>query len=244
MISNLILQKVCKKSAEYGLPYSADKDSVVIKMFDSQIRISAIGTSLSVCCNAEGIFDKICEKYGSIHRDRAKLSFVIAKEDIEDFINVFAQCTLQEFISDPVFDTPDIEKIESTESEAKVKLRKGQAWLREQAMIYWNGRCAVTGVDIPEILEACHIKPWSDPSSTARERLSVENVIILSIHLHRLFDAGLISFADDGKLLFSEKLSDKNITTLFGDNEVYLTRQLTPAQIDFFSYHRANIFQP
>ena len=243
MLANTIRQKICKKSAEYGLTYSASNDSVVIKMFDSQIQICSIGTSLSVCCYAEDIFNKIVEKYGAIHSNKVNLSFVIGREDIADFIDVFAQCTLQEFISDPVFNTSDIEKIESTESEAKVKLRKGQAWLREQAMIYWGGRCAVTGVNIPEILEACHIKPWSDPSSTAQERLSVENVIILSIHLHRLFDAGLISFADDGKLLFSEKLSKENIQTLFGNNEVYLMRQLTSAQKYFLHYHRENIFQ-
>ena len=243
MISNLMFQKISKKSAKCGLTCSADKDFLTVKMLDSEIRISSLGTSLAISCTDSNIFNKIFEKYASIRCDKDALKFVVAEEDIIDFIDVFGQCSLQEIISDPVFSSPDIEKIESTESEAKTKLRKGQAWLRERAMVYWNARCAVTGIAIPEILEACHIKPWSDPTSSAQERLEIENVIILTVHLHRLFDAGLISFADDGKLLISKKLSHEDISRLGISTNLRIKRLLKPKQKEFLEYHRKNIYR-
>ena len=243
MISGTIFQKICKKSAEHGLDCSAENESLLIKMFDSEIRISSPGTSLSIRINSKELFDQIYKKYSTISHNKNDFSFFIDRDDVEEFIDAFAQCTLQNFISDPIFEKAEVSDIESTESEAKTKLRKGQDWLRERAMRYWNRRCAVTGVEVPEILEACHIKPWSDKNSTARERLSVENVIILSIHFHRLFDAGLISFADDGKILISEKLSEKDVKILFANRDISLSRQLTAGQKSFLAYHRENIFQ-
>lgn len=243
MISNLMFQKISKKSAECGLTCSADQDSVTVKMLDSEIRISSIGTSLSIVCTDGNIFNKILERYASIHCDEDELKFVVAEEDIMDFIDVFEQCTFNNIVSDPVFSSPDIEKIESTESEAKTKLRKGQAWLRSRAMIYWNNSCALTGINTSKILETCHIKPWSDPHTTARERLSVENTIVMCVHFHRLFDAGLISFTDDGALLISPKLSPENASRLGLAANMRIIRSLEKKQKEFLDYHRKNIFK-
>ena len=240
MISHSILQKIYRKSAEQEMTCSAEQDSLLLQLFYSTLRIRSIGTSLSICCDNEIIFQKICNQYGTIHHNRNDLSFTIVPDDIEEFIEVFAECALQEIQSVPVSKTPDIE---STEAKTETKLRRGQAWLRDRAMMYWNGRCAVTGATIPEILEACHIKPWSAEEITGKERLSLENIILLSVHLHRLFDAGLITFADDGKLLISKKISQENVEILLGNREMRLSRQPSPGQKKFLDYHRKNIFK-
>ena len=54
-------------------------------------------------------------------------------------------------------------------------------------------------------LEASHIKPWADSNDS--ERLDPNNGLLLTASLHKLFDAGLISFEDSGKMLVSSKLS-------------------------------------
>ena len=61
------------------------------------------------------------------------------------------------------------------------------------------------GIDIPELLVASHIIPWSD---SPKERLNPENGICLSSLYDKAFDQGLISFDNSCKVLFSERLSN------------------------------------
>ncbi len=93
----------------------------------------------------------------------------------------------------------------STEVERLVVQRIGQDLFRERLLDYWQGRCAVTGLAVPELLRASHIKPWAQCDSDA-ERLDVYNGILLAPHLDAAFDAALITFADDGELLISARL--------------------------------------
>jgi len=58
----------------------------------------------------------------------------------------------------------------------------------------WEGRCAVTGLAVPELLRASHIKPWADCETDA-ERLDVYNGFLLAPHLDAAFDLGFITVA-------------------------------------------------
>src|SRR5690606_29795564 len=49
-----------------------------------------------------------------------------------------------------------LREISSTEAEAVVRQRVGQDLFREMLMEYWDGRCAVTGLAVPELLRASH----------------------------------------------------------------------------------------
>ena len=89
-----------------------------------------------------------------------------------------------------------------TEVEAMVKRRVGQNVFRSALMDYWGGKCAVTGVAVPEVLRASHCKPWADCQSDA-ERLDVYNGLFLTANLDALFDKGLISFTDKGEMMIS-----------------------------------------
>ena len=55
-------------------------------------------------------------------------------------------------------------------------------------MRLWGGRCAVTGLDLPLLLRASHIKPWRD--SDNRERLDPYNGLLLSPSYDAAFDWG------------------------------------------------------
>jgi len=96
--------------------------------------------------------------------------------------------------------------LSDTEADRMTRVRIGQDHFRTALMRYWDGRCPLTGVTEPALLRASHIVPWAKCSSDA-ERLDVHNGLLLSAHWDAAFDAGLVSFADDGTALFSSTLA-------------------------------------
>ena len=73
-------------------------------------------------------------------------------------------------------------------------------------------KCPITKSSILTILISSHIVPWS--KSNDKERLDVENGILLSPLYDSLFDRHLISFSDQGKILISNKLDNDDIQNL------------------------------
>lgn len=95
--------------------------------------------------------------------------------------------------------------LKPTEKASIVQSRIGQGVYRKEMLVLWDGRCALTNCDIPEVLVASHAKPWR--SSTNQERLDKYNGLLLAAHVDALFDAGLIGFDGDGHLVRSPKLT-------------------------------------
>jgi putative restriction endonuclease len=90
----------------------------------------------------------------------------------------------------------------ATEAERLVIQRVGQDLFRSALVDYWQAKCCVTGLMVPELLRASHIKPWADCSSDD-ERLDVFNGLLLAPHLDALFDGGWITFDDSGHAVIS-----------------------------------------
>lgn len=91
---------------------------------------------------------------------------------------------------------------DETEREQVVRSRVGQGRFRESLIRYWNGECAISGVNHPAILTASHIRPWR--SSSNAQRLDTFNGLLLLAQYDRLFDFGLISFDDSGQIMVSK----------------------------------------
>ena len=91
-----------------------------------------------------------------------------------------------------------------TERTGLVTSRVGQGAYRKGIMHRWENRCAVTGYNYSKVLIASHIVPWKE--STDKERMDVNNGILLSPTYDALFDKHLISFGDDGEILLSDQL--------------------------------------
>jgi hypothetical protein len=102
--------------------------------------------------------------------------------------------------------------------------RVGQGRFREDAMGLWGGRCAVTGLDIPPLQDASHIKPWRD--SDYRERLDPYNGLLPSPAYDAAYDAGLITLAQGGQLIISARLTRSQIERLDLDPSVQVRRAL------------------
>ena len=59
------------------------------------------------------------------------------------------------------------------------KRRKGQDYFRRMILTNYGGRCALTGIDIPQLLLASHIIPWAEKAHKI-DRLNPCNGICLS----------------------------------------------------------------
>ena len=129
----------------------------------------------------------------------------------------------------------------TTEAERLVIQRVGQDIFRQSLIDYWQGRCAVTGLDVPPLLRASHIKPWARCASDA-ERLDVFNGLLLAPHLDALFDGGWISFDDDGGVLVSPELLGEQ-RVLLGVRPGWRLAELAAPHIGYLVWHRRQLFR-
>ena len=129
--------------------------------------------------------------------------------------------------------------ISTTERESIVKARIGQGKFREQLLAKY-GSCIISGINVSKVLVASHIKPWA--VSTNEERLSVNNGLLLSATYDRLFDSGLITFANEGKLIVSRFISEENRSKLQIKNGQVYKLQSNMQMKMFLEYHNDVVF--
>jgi len=129
----------------------------------------------------------------------------------------------------------------TTEAERLVVQRVGQDVFRHGLLEYWEGRCAITGLAVPELLRASHIKPWAECSSDA-ERLDIWNGLLLAPHLDAAFDRGFITVADGGAVVVSAALDTATRETL-GLVEPLRVRALHEGHRAYLPWHRERVFK-
>jgi putative restriction endonuclease len=71
----------------------------------------------------------------------------------------------------------------------QIVARRGQGAFRAALLDAYAGRCAVTGCDVPEVLEAAHLRPYRGPGSH-----DVRNGLLLRADIHTLLDLLLVAF--------------------------------------------------
>ena len=131
---------------------------------------------------------------------------------------------------------------------SETKRRKGQDYFRRMILANYNSCCALTGIDIPQLLLASHIIPWSDKSHK-EDRLNPCNGICLSALYDKAFDKGLITISpDDYTVLLSSALRenetkeyyDRHFGCILG-RKITLPNEYQPDR-DFLAYHRERVF--
>ena len=125
---------------------------------------------------------------------------------------------------------------QETERRAVIAARRGQGKFRRDLEAHWNS-CAVTDLQNLALLRASHIQPWRSSSNV--ERIDPYNGLLLSANLDAAFDRGLVSFADDGRLLTNRsRLSDADGKAL-GLSPGYRLRWIDPRHLPYLAKHRA-----
>lgn len=142
----------------------------------------------------------------------------------------------------------DITK-EGEDNISLARQRKGQDYFRRMILANYGGRCALTGIDIPQLLLASHIIPWADKSHK-NDRLNPCNGICLSALYDKAFDQGLITISpDDYSVVLSSVLRenktkeyfDKHFGIIIG-RKLMMPTEYLPNR-DFLAYHREKVFQ-
>jgi hypothetical protein len=103
----------------------------------------------------------------------------------------------QKVVEDTVISDADERKF----ALARQVRRQQQTKFREQLILAYGGRCAISGYDVPEVLQAAHIDPYRGKKSQV-----TSNGILLRADLHLLFDAHLLSVNPD---TFALEISDR-----------------------------------
>lgn len=129
----------------------------------------------------------------------------------------------------------------STEAERLVVQRVGQDLFRNALLDYWHGRCCITGLAVPDLLRASHIKPWAR-CETDTERLNVFNGLLLSPTFDALFDGGWITVAEQGAIVISDLLPLSARIALRIEPDLVL-HGLSIDHEPFLSFHRAEVFR-
>lgn len=132
-------------------------------------------------------------------------------------------------------------KAPTTEALAEVRRRVGQELFREALIDRWDGRCAVTGLAVPELLRASHAKPWA--AATDAERLDPDNGLLLAPHLDLLFDRGFLAFDDAGQGVGSPRLAPGDWAALGIAPAALRLRRVGAGLLPYLAYHRAHVFR-
>jgi hypothetical protein len=129
---------------------------------------------------------------------------------------------------------------DQTTRDALVKARVGQGGWRTDLLRYWRGQCAITGLTVEPLLRASHIKPWRDSDNA--ERLDVFNGLLLGAAYDAAFDAGLIAFDDDGRIVISTSVADEQREAAGLDPGATL-RAITDRHRSYLAYYRVTLFE-
>lgn len=132
------------------------------------------------------------------------------------------------------------------EKERLVRIRVNQNFFRASILSLYNQKCCITGLNIPDLLIASHIVPWSKDE---KNRLNPQNGLCLNAMHDRAFDKGFITVTTDYKVkisnYFTDYAKDETVTQLFSkyDNQkIILPDKFLPDK-EFLSYHNEKIFR-
>ena len=136
---------------------------------------------------------------------------------------------------------------EGKDEVSRTKRRKGQEYFRRLILSIYDSHCAITGIEIPQLLLASHIIPWAD--STPQQKLNPENGICLSPLYDKAFDKGFITISPDDYTIRlssalreyeSQEYYDKHFGCVEG-RKMTMPIEHKPNR-DFLAYHREKVF--
>ena len=154
----------------------------------------------------------------------------------------YQHTTIEETYPEIVFDLKDL--VGEVKIRA-VEVRVNQGVFRKMILKTYANQCAISGIDLPELLIAGHIIPWAKDE---RERLNPENGLCLSNLYDKAYEKGLICIDTDYKLLISKRLkaesSKKFYQEFFGrfENQPIRVPKTYQPKKEFLEY-RLNRFE-
>jgi len=198
-----------------------------------------VGPNGHVRTGLVGGIDK-CRPIWDEFKDNREALFEEAARIKADILHLNVEQTLVEE------DLDSLDALKGIDREQMVKVRIHQDAFRRMILNNYDNKCAISGIDIPELLVASHIVPWAANPVT---RLDPENGICLSPLYDKAFDLGYISLNDSYEILLSTVLSKKMKSDYYGKffapiagTKISLPYDHKP-NLDYLEYHRDCIFE-
>ncbi len=150
---------------------------------------------------------------------------------------------MQELLNeDDVAETLPVGKTRTT----TVKTRVNQNFFRSAVISAYNKKCCVTGLDVPSLLRASHIKPWSE-SDPETERTNPCNGLSLNALHHEAFDDGIFTIDTDYRICISKTAKECYTSEVFKDyfakyegRTITLPERFLPSK-EMIEYHNAKL---
>lgn len=132
---------------------------------------------------------------------------------------------------------------------ALLNYRQGQNFFHDAVFSAYNYTCCITGIAVPSLLIASHIKPWAK-SDDKTEKANPRNGLCLNALHDKAFDIGLITLDKNYTIIVSNKLKKaphldektKDWICAYEGKEIILPHRFLPDPI-FIEYHNDNIFK-
>lgn len=158
----------------------------------------------------------------------------------EELIAKFQNKKLENLFDDDVYEFPI-----GTEKETLIKARVNQNFFRSTILSSYNIKCCITGLTIPDLLVASHIKPWK---SAEKNRLNPHNGLCLNSIHDKAFDRGFITVTPDYKIKTSKHFEDfrkdeavHHFFFRYENQSIILPDRFLPSK-EFLDYHSNEIF--
>lgn len=240
--TNYIILFVTEEKQETQTPYDDSLDEELLlwegeKMHSSDSRIiNAKTANDEIHLFHRNIHHTPFTYYGQIFLKKHKLRKIKPSQFV---FNIYQKHQATDMLDDLELHQNEYMALDKTEKDAIEKIRIGQGLFRDRVIKLW-GSCAVTEISNLALLRASHIKSWQESSN--QERLDPMNGLLLQPTLDHLFDAGLITFSENGTVIFSPKLPQEDIQKLELRSDIKLRK--TPTRLmDYMKYHRENVFK-
>lgn len=107
-------------------------------------------------------------------------------------------------IAEPVYNGPDRRR---KKTYAEISDKQARRFFRKSVIAAYEGRCCISGMTIPQMLIASHIKPYA-VSDLQTERANPANGLLLNAFYDRAFDQGLMTVLPDLTILISDQVKE------------------------------------
>lgn len=199
--------------------------------------------SMRISVSTPGEFQRLLDWYFSINEQSANK---ITDDSEIDAKGVRLQPASESMVSET--DQKALERetlgLSTSEREAVVKVRFGQGAFRSSLLDIAGDVCWMSGIEGKELLIASHIQPWAHSEKNPEARGCPDNGLLLSSLWDAAFDAGLVTFNEDWRVILSPMLSESARTHLGLQQTKYLPEEFrNPRRAEYLAYHRLVIFK-
>ena len=147
-------------------------------------------------------------------------------------------------VAEPVYNGPNRRR---KKTYAEISDKQARRFFRKSVIAAYEGRCCISGMTIPQMLIASHIKPYA-VSDFQTERANPANGLLLNAFYDRAFDQGLMTVLPDLTILISDQVKEvytdertREWLYLIEGTKIKRPARFAPSR-DLLAYHNEYVF--